>query len=124
MKYTDSYCNICTHYVDQPKVIFALSNVIDTLNRIRQDSLKLEKKWVMHIPRFRLATTLVVITITDIFLLSTYHHIINVSKWIDDDQESKVSIQRFARILVHQLINLSEKQREISTYHLMMTKKI
>jgi hypothetical protein len=34
-----------------------------------------------------------------------------VSKRNNDDQESKVSIQRFAGILAHQLINLAEKQK-------------
>ncbi len=47
MRYTDSFGNICTRYVDRPQVIsifFAGSNVIDTHNQLRQDSLKLEKK--------------------------------------------------------------------------------
>jgi len=69
------------------------------------------KKWVTHNPWLRLATTLVGITVTDTFLLSIYHQIIDMSKRSHDDQESKVSIERFARILVHQLINLAEKQK-------------
>jgi hypothetical protein len=46
MKYTDTFGNVCTRYVDRPQVIsifFAGSNVIDTHNQLRQDSLKLEK---------------------------------------------------------------------------------
>jgi hypothetical protein len=80
MKYTDIYGNICTWYVDRPQVIsnfFAGSNVIDTHNQLRQDSLKLEKKWVTQNPWFRLATTLVRINVTDAFLLCNYHQVLN-----------------------------------------------
>jgi hypothetical protein len=92
MKYTDIYGNICTRYVDHPQVIsnfFAGSNVIDTHNQLRQDSLKLEKKWVTQNPWFRLATTLVGINVTDAFLLCNYHQVLNCSKRSDDDQEKK-----------------------------------
>jgi hypothetical protein len=68
MRYTDSFGNICTRYVDRPQVVsnfFAGSNVIDTHNQLRQDSLKLEKKWITQNPWFRLATTLIGITVTD-----------------------------------------------------------
>jgi hypothetical protein len=41
---------------------------------LHQDSLKLEKKWVTQNPWFRLATTLIGITVTDTFLLCNYHH--------------------------------------------------
>ena len=80
MRYTDSFGNICTRYVDRPQVIsnfFAGSNVIDTHNQLRQDSLKLEKKWITQNPWFRLATTLIGITVTDAFLLCNYHKVIN-----------------------------------------------
>jgi hypothetical protein len=49
MKYSDTYENICTWYVDHPQVIskyFAGSSVIDT------------HKWVTQTPWLRLATTL------------------------------------------------------------------
>jgi hypothetical protein len=113
MKYTDTYGNICTRYVDRPQVIsnfFAGSNVIDTHNQLRQDSLKLEKKWVTQNPWFRLATTLVGINVTDAYLLCNYHQVLNCSKRSDDDQEKKITIQRFARILANQLIQLANKQ--------------
>ncbi len=112
MKYTDSFGNICTHNVDRPQVVsnfFASSNVIDTHNQLRQDSLKLEKKWVTQNPWFRLATTYVGICVTDAFLLLTYHQVINVSKRGMEDQEKKVSIQRFAGILANQLIQFASK---------------
>jgi hypothetical protein len=113
MKYTDTFGNICTRYVDRPQVIsnfFAGSNVIDTHNQLRQDSLKLEKKWVTQNPWFRLATTLVGINVTDAFLLCNYHQVLNCSKRSDDDQERKVTIQRFAGILANQLIQFANKQ--------------
>jgi hypothetical protein len=46
MKYTDTFGNICTRYVDRPQVISLFvdgSNVTDTHNLLCQDSLKLEK---------------------------------------------------------------------------------
>ena len=113
MKYTDTFGNICTRYVDRPQVIsifFAGSNVIDTHNQLRQDSLKLEKKWVTQNPWFRLATTLVGINVTDAFLLCNYHQVLNCSKRSDDDQERKVTIQRFAGMLANQLIQFANKQ--------------
>ncbi len=62
MKYTNSYGNICTRDVDHPQVIsnfFAGSNVINTHNQLRKDSLKLEKKWATQYPWFQLVTAYV-----------------------------------------------------------------
>lgn len=112
MKYTDSFGNICTRNVNRPQVVsnfFASSNVIDMHNQLRQDSLKLEKKWVTQSPWFRLATTYVGICVTDAFLLLNYHQVINVSKKGMEDQEKNVSIQRFAGILANQLIQYANK---------------
>jgi hypothetical protein len=112
MKYTDSFGNICTRYVDRPQVIsnfFAGSNVIDTHNQLRQDSLRLEKKWLTQSPWFRLATTLVAVTVTDTFLLCNYHKVINQSKRCEEDQDKKISIQRFAGMLANQLIQYGKR---------------
>jgi hypothetical protein len=112
MKYTDSFGNICTRYVDRPQVIsnfFAGSNAIIAHNQLRQDSLRLEKKWATQNPWFRLTTTLVRINVTDTFLLSSYHRILNFSKKNNDDQEWKVSVQRLAGILASQLILYASK---------------
>jgi hypothetical protein len=49
MKYTDSYGNIVTCYVDHPQVVskfFQTSNTIDTHDQLHQDLLQLEKKWL------------------------------------------------------------------------------
>lgn len=75
-----------------------------------------EKKCVAHRPWFWLATTLVGITVTDTFLHSPYHQLINMSKKSGNDQESKVSIQRFAWVVAHQIIRFADKQKEINTY--------
>jgi len=110
MKYTDNFGNICTRYIDRPQVVsnfFAGSNVIDTHNQLRQDSLKLEKKWATQNPWFRLATTLIGITVTDAFLLCNYHKVINGGA--SENQEKKTTIQRFAGILAHQLIQMANK---------------
>jgi hypothetical protein len=112
MKYTDSFGNICTRNVDRPQVVsnfFAGSNVIDTHNQLRQDSLRLEKRWITQNPWFRLATTYVGICVTDAFLLCNYHRVINISKKGIEDQENKISIQRFAGILTNQLIQYANK---------------
>ncbi len=52
MKFTDSYGNVVTRYVDRPEVIsnfFRSSNVIDTHNQLRQDLLQLEKNGSLKI---------------------------------------------------------------------------
>jgi hypothetical protein len=76
MKFTNSYGNIVTHFVDRPQVVstfFKTSNAIDTHNRLHQDLLQLEKKWLTKNPYFRLATTLLGINVTDTFLLVNHH---------------------------------------------------
>jgi len=112
MKYTDSFGNVCTRYVDRPEVIsnfFASSNKIDTHNQLRQDCLKLEKKWITQDPFFRLGTTFVGINVTDAFLLANYHKLINYSSNGCEEKEQKISIQQFAGILAHQLLELARK---------------
>ncbi len=76
MKYTNSFGNICSHYVDHPQVVsifFAASHVMGTHNQLYQDNLKLEKKWLTQSPWFHLATTLIGVTVTDTFLICNYH---------------------------------------------------
>ena len=53
---------------------------------------------------------LVGINFTNTFLLSSYHQVLNFSKRNNDDQEQKVSIQRFAGILASQLIQIASKR--------------
>jgi hypothetical protein len=92
MKYTDSYGNVCTRYVDRPEVMsnyFAHSNTIDVHNQLRQDSLKLKKKWIMQEPFFCLGTTMIGINVTNTYLLANYHGVINVSKIGNEEKASK-----------------------------------
>jgi len=110
MKYTDSYGNVCTRYVDRPDAIskfFASSNVIDTHNQLRQDLLQLEKKWLTKNPYFRLTTSLLGINVTDTFLLANHHRIINHTSC--PQGEKKISIQRFAGILAFQILKNAKR---------------
>jgi hypothetical protein len=92
MKYTNSFGNICSRYVDCLQVVsnfFAASNVIDTHNQLHQDNLKLEKKWLIQSPWFRLATTLIGVVVTNTFLLCTYHKVIKVINGGNGEQQEK-----------------------------------
>jgi len=81
--------------------------VIDTNNRLREDNLKLEKKWLTQSPWFCLATTLIRVVVTNMFLLCSYHKVINGGN--GEQQEKKNTIQRFAGILAHQLTQMANK---------------
>jgi len=110
MKFTDSYGNVMTRFVDRPQVIskfFQTSNVIDTHNQLRQNLLQLEKKWLTKNAYFRLLTTLLGINVTDSFLLANYHKIINSNSNGSDDK--KISIQRFAGMLSYQLLKNAKR---------------
>jgi hypothetical protein len=90
MKYTDSFGNVCTRYVDRPQVIlnfFASSNKIDVHNQLRQDCLRLKKKWIIQDPFFRLGTTFVCINVTDTYLMVNYHKVINYSSNACEEKE-------------------------------------
>jgi hypothetical protein len=112
MKYTDHFGNMCTRYVDCPQVIsffFASSNKIDVHNQLRQDCLRLTKKWITQDPLFCLGMMLVGISVTDTFLLANHHKVINYSSNACKEKEQKISIQRFAGILAQQLIDVAKK---------------
>jgi hypothetical protein len=107
MKYTDTYGNVCVRGVERPDVIskfFQTSNIIDTHNQLWQDLLRLETKWRTRSAYFCLATTLIGINVTDCFLLAGHHKVINYSSNYGADGK-KISIQRFAGMLCHQLIH-------------------
>jgi hypothetical protein len=102
MKYTYTYGNICAWYVKHPQVVSIFS--------LGQDSLKLKKR-VTQNPWLRLTTTVVGINVMDTFKPCNYHQVLNCSKRSDDDQEKKITIQRFSGILANQLIQLANKQQ-------------
>ncbi|MFN9978461.1 MAG: hypothetical protein ACK53Y_01035, partial [bacterium] len=64
---------------------------IDTHNQLRQDNLKLEKKWLTQNTWFRLATMLIGVVVTNTFLLCTYHEVINGGN--GEQQEKRNTIQ-------------------------------
>ena len=71
-RFPDQYGNLCVRHVARPQVIstyFKYSNVVDTHNQARQSHLGLEKKWVTHDGYFRLYSTLIGMTVTDIWKL-------------------------------------------------------
>ena len=70
------------------QIFFSSSNTIDTHNQLRQNNLKLEKKWLTQSPWFRLSTTLIGIVVTNLFLLCNYHKVINVGN--SEQQEKKI----------------------------------
>jgi hypothetical protein len=112
MKYTDNYGNVCTRYIDRPQIVsnfFGSSNVIDTHNQLRQNCIRLEKKWITRDPYFRLSTTMTGINVTDAYLLANFHKVINCSAVTDDDETEKIGIKRFAGILAFQLIEMGKK---------------
>jgi hypothetical protein len=69
----------------------------------------LEKKWITHDPFFRLATTLIGINVTDTFLLTKYHKVINYSTLTEDQDGPKIGIKPFSGILAFQLIEMAKK---------------
>ena len=80
MKYCDIFGNVQTRKVDRPEMIsnyFAQSNVIDNHNHLRQFLLALEKMWVTQKAYFRIATTLLGISVVDSYLLIKYHKLID-----------------------------------------------
>ena len=75
MKYTDDYGNVQIRLIDCPDIVSCFykdSNLIDMHNQVRQSELALEKKWVTQCGYFRLATTLIGISVVDCWKLARY----------------------------------------------------
>jgi hypothetical protein len=70
--------------------------MIDMHNQVRQSELALEKKWVTQCGYFRLATTLIGISVVDCWKLAMYH---------DKITQDSMSIVKFAGVLGLQLVN-------------------
>ena len=72
-RFHDTNGNMQNREVYRPSIIsdyFGLSNKIDRHNHIRQSALSLEKYWVTQCPWFRIATTVIGMTVTDASLLT------------------------------------------------------
>jgi Glu-tRNA(Gln) amidotransferase subunit E-like FAD-binding protein len=105
MKYTDSYGDMWTRFINRPNVIskfFATSNIIDMHNQLQQDLLQLIKKWLTKKTFFRLTTTLLGVNVTDTFHLANHHRIINHIS--GTSSEKNITIQHFAGLLGFQLL--------------------
>ncbi|CAB9527834.1 unknown protein [Seminavis robusta] len=97
-KFADSLGTIQERLVPRPAVLseyFNDSNVIDTHNHVRQGELKLEKRWVTHDGWFRIATTIIGMTITDCWKLI---------KHSGPDYLKETTIVQFADMLAADLI--------------------
>ena len=104
MKFADEDGNVHVRYVDQPDVIskfFQDSNCVDKHNQARQYELALEKKWVTDDCWFRLATTLVGISVTDTWKLAAHHCLLARHK--------ETTITTFGGVLSKQLITYAKK---------------
>lgn len=114
MKYSDIFGNVQTRNVDRPDMVsnyFAQSNVIDNHNHLRQFLLALEKKWVTQKPYFRIATTLLGMSVVDTYLLMKYHKLIDESIKFEHD---KMTIVKFAGVLGYQLMELARASCPVS----------
>ena len=97
-RFPDTYGNLCVRHVARPEVLsnyFNFSNVVDLHNQARQFDLKLEKKWITHDGYFRLYTTLVGMTVTDIWKIYK----------IGCPATSKLPIAQFADLLAADMIS-------------------
>ena len=68
--------NIDVRYVPRPQVVsryFNESNCIDMHNQLRQDGLRLEKKWITQDGNFRIVTGVIGMTVVDTMKLGQYH---------------------------------------------------
>jgi hypothetical protein len=99
-RFVDDYQNSLSRPVQRPEVIstyFAKSNAVDKHNQARQSELKLEKHWKTKNVWFRLATTMIGITVTDAW--KAYKFAIKGIK------EKEISVCEFADRLAYELVN-------------------
>lgn len=96
--YEDEYGQRCTKLIERPEIvdfIYRFLPVIDNHNKSRQHLLKLEKKWPTKSCWFRLYTTLVGMSVVDLYRVYRYH---NEAKY------GKITIQKFADMIAKGLI--------------------
>ena len=82
--------------------IFRFLPIIDNHNKLRQHHLALEKTWLTKKPWFRLYTTLIGMSVVDLYRLYCYH---DLERWKD------YTIQQFADMLCGS--GLVRRQRKI-----------
>ena len=106
MKYNDVYGNVCHRNVARPAILstyFKYSNRMDVNNQMRQHNLALEECWVTTNGWFRLWTTFVGWTVTDLWFL------MNHSKTEDpNSDENRRKIVEFSGDLSESLLERAE----------------
>ena len=113
MKYNDQYGNVCYRDVPRPAIIsrnFEHSNCVDVHNQMRQSHLALEECWVTTNGWFRIFTTLIGMTVTDLWFLRESHN--KTKDAADFEKESgtrKRKIVAFAGDLSESLLDMSER---------------
>jgi hypothetical protein len=98
-RFPDANGNVAQRSVPRPSVIskyFNDSNVIDSHNHARQYELALEKRWVTHDCFFRVASTLIGMTVTDAW--RAYKHAMPLKR-------SDITIKEFADRLAYDCIH-------------------
>ena len=71
-RYTNAFGNVHVRYTLRPKIIscyFKYSHLVDTHNMNRQSTLALEEYWVTQDPYFRIFTTFIGMTVTNLWYL-------------------------------------------------------
>ena len=105
MKFNDAYGNVCHRNVARPAVLsryFKYSNRVDVNNQMRQHNLALEECWVTTNSWFRIWTTFVGWTVTDVWFLRR-----KVKDVGDPGEQEKRQIVKFAGDLSESLLEMA-----------------
>jgi hypothetical protein len=96
--FEDKYGNTCTKFIRRPEIvnfIYRFLPVLDNHNKSRQHLLKLEKKWPTRDCWFRLFTTLVGLSVVDLYRLYRCH---NEKEW------DKYTVLQFSDMICNGLL--------------------
>lgn len=107
-KFNDIYHNVCYRDVARPQVLcmyFKHINVVDVHNQIRQHILALEEAWVTKDGYFRLFSTFVGFTVTDVFFLCVGKKGATDEK----DEDSRRKIVEFTTDVAESLLDMADK---------------
>ena len=115
-KWPGEFCNLKSREVVRPDCVgkhFSRSNIIDVINQLRQDELRLEQLWKTKDPWFRIDTTVVGVCVIDAYMAARYQAPSSAN--ID-----KMTVQDYAMHTVKDLwtLEISKKPRsEIAAAH-------
>lgn len=105
-RFADAHGNVNQRAVTRPSILsnyFGRSNVIDKHNQVRQFELALEKYWVTRSGWFRIATTVIGITVTDMWKAVKFA--------VKDKELSGISIIDFADLVAFDCMHNGEVDR-------------